>query len=285
MEYAHPDALVSTGWLADHLSAPDVRVVDASFHLPGQKRDARREYEAEHIPGAVYFDVNEIADPDTDLPHMLPPPELFASKVRKLGLGNGNRVVVYDVGGFASAAARAWWMFRAFGHKDVAVLDGGLPKWLREGRPVEDLPPIPRDRHFIPHVDHTIVRSFDQVKANLASGRELVLDARSAGRFTGTEPEPRPGLKSGHIPGSANVPFLDLIDLDTRCMRSADDLAARFAAAGVRPGHPVVASCGSGVTACVLALGLWLLGRDDVTVYDGSWAEWGGRDDAPVELG
>jgi len=285
VEYANPDAVVGTDWLADHLSAPDVRLVDASFHLPGQHRDARREYEAEHIPGAVYFNVNEIADPDTDLPHMLPPPELFASKVRKLGLGNGNRIVIYDVGGFASAAARAWWMFRAFGHKDVAVLNGGLPKWLREGRPVEDLPPIPRDRHFIPHVDHTIVRSFDQVKANLASGRELVLDARSAGRFTGTEPEPRPGLKSGHIPGSANVPFLDLIDPDTRCMRPADQLAARFAAAGVRPGRPVVTSCGSGVTACVLALGLWLLGRDDVAVYDGSWAEWGGRDDAPVDVG
>jgi thiosulfate/3-mercaptopyruvate sulfurtransferase len=233
----------------------------------------------------VFFDIDEIADSKNPLPHMLPPPEKFASKVRKLGLGNGNKVVVYDGTGFASAAARVWWMFRCFGHRDVAVLDGGFPKWLREGRAVEDLPPMPRDRHFIPHVNHQLVRSFDQVKANIASGRELLVDARAAGRFAGTDPELWPVKNTGHIPGSVNLPFADLIDDRTRQMLPAEQLQARFDAAGISKSKPVIASCGSGVTACVLALGLHLMGHEDVSVYDGSWAEWGNRDDAPVEKG
>lgn len=285
MTFANPDAIVSTEWLAAHLSAPDVRVVDASWYPAVANRNGREEYDAEHIPGAVFFDIDEVADNGTDLPHMLPAPEKFSSKVRKLGLGNGNKIVIYDGTGFASAAARVWWMFRYFGHRDVSVLDGGLPKWLREGRAVEDLPPVPRDRHFIAHVNHTLVRNFDQVKANIGSGREQVIDARAAGRFKGNDPEPRPAKRLGHIPSSINIPFGDLIDERTRCLRPAAEVKGRFEAAGVDMQRPVIASCGSGVTACVVALGLYLLGHQDVAVYDGSWAEWGNRDDSPIERG
>lgn len=283
MSYPNPDALVSTEWLASHLSAPDVRVVDASWYTPAQNRNAREEYDSEHIPGAVFFDIDEIADTDSTLPHMLPSPEKFSSKVRKLGLGNGNKIVIYDGSGFASAAARAWWMFRTFGHRDVSVLDGGFPKWLREGLPVEDLPPVPRTRHFISHYNHLLVRDLDHMKANLDNKRELVLDARAPARFKGEAAEPRPTKHQGHIPGSVNVPFADLIDEKTRCMLPADQLKARFDTAGIDAKQPVVISCGSGVTACTVALALNLLGHENVAVYDGSWAEWGNRDDTPIE--
>lgn len=282
MTYPNPDALVSTEWLAAHLSAPDVRVVDASWHMPAAGRNAREEYEACHIPGAVYFDIDEIADTSVQLPHMLPPPEKFASRVRKLGLGNGHKVVVYDTAGLG--AARVWWMFRVFGHRDVAVLDGGLGKWKAEQRPLEDLPPMPRDRHFLPHVNATLVRSFEQMRANVDSKREQVIDARSAGRFTATAPEPWPTLHVGHMPGAANVPFSDLVN-DDRTMKSAAELKARFDAAGVDFSRPLVTSCGSGVTACTLALALYLIGHADVAVYDGSWAEWGNHPDAIAVAG
>lgn len=283
MSYVHPEALVSTEWLAAHLQAPDVRVVDATWFMPGQGKHGRDAYDTEHIPGAVFFDIDEIADADSPLPHMLPPAAKFASKVRRLGLGNGNKIVVYDAQGFSSAAARVWWMFRYFGHRDIAVLDGGLLKWLREGRPVEDLPPMPRDRHFIPQVNTGLGRVFDQVKANIETRREQVIDARSAERFRaqGTEPWTK---TLGHIPGSLNVPFLGLIDAATATMKPAEDLRTQFETAGVDFSHPITVSCGSGVTACVLALALYLIGRDDVAVYDGSWAEWGRREDAPVEV-
>lgn len=285
MEYANPDALVSTEWLEAHLDAPDVRIVDASYYLPIQKRNAREEYEAEHIPGAVFFDIDDIADENSRFPHMLPSPEKFSAKVRKLGLGSGNKIVVYDATGFASAAARVWWMFRVFGHKDVAVLDGGFPKWLREQRPTADIPPPPRERHFMARVDTTLVRSAEQLLENLETGREQVADARAAGRFTGAEPELWPVKKRGHIPGSLNVPFLKLIEGRERTMKPADDIARAFTEAGIDLDKPVIASCGSGVTACVLALGLHLIGHQDFSVYDGSWAEWGDRDDTPVEEG
>ena len=279
------EALVSTQWLADHLAAPDVRVVDASWYLPSQGRNARAEYEAEHIPGAVFFDVDEISDSATELPHMLPPPEKFSARVRKLGLGNGNRIVIYDGSGVAMAAARVWWMFRVFGHKDVAVLDGGLPKWLRERHPVEDLPPMPRERHFVARIDTTLVRSLAQMTANLEHGREQVIDARSAGRFKGVDPEPRPVKNLGHIPGSVNVPFPDLLNGRESTVLPPARIVERFQAAGIDLDRPVVATCGSGVTACVLALGLHVIGHRDWAVYDGSWAEWGGRDDTVVERG
>lgn len=283
MSSVEPDALVSTQWLETHLSAPDVRVVEASWFMPATGRKGRDEYDARHIPGAVFFDIDEISDTSSHLPHMLPPPEKFASKVRRLGLGNGNKVVVYDCQGFATAAARVWWMFRVFGHTDVAVLDGGLPKWIAEGRPLEDLPPMPRERHFMPHVNATLVRDFDQIKDNLTSKREQVVDARSAGRFTATAPEPWPSLHVGHMPGALNVPYTDLIDPDTHTMKPLADLKARFQEAGIDMTRPVVCSCGSGVTACVVALGLHVAGHRDVAVYDGSWAEWGSREDAVAE--
>ncbi len=282
MDYANPNALVSTTWLADHLSAPDVRVVDASYYMPIQNRSAREEYGSRHLPGAVFFDIDDIADAASPYPHMLPPPAKFASKVRKLGLGDGNRIIVYDGTGFASAAARVWWMFRHFGHKDVAVLDGGLPKWLSEGRPIDNLPPMPRERHFMARVDTTRARTAEDLLANLETGREQVIDARSAGRFHGRDAELWPGKKVGHIPGSINLPFGELIDEASRTMLPADQLRAAVDRAGVDFTRPAVTTCGSGVTACVLALALHLLGHRQVAVYDGSWAEWGAREDTPA---
>jgi thiosulfate/3-mercaptopyruvate sulfurtransferase len=284
MPYANPDSLVSTDWLAAHLDAPDLRIVDASFTLPGVKPTGRELYEARHIPGAVFFDIEEIADEASPLPHMLPSPEKFASRMRKLGIGDGHKVVVYDSAGLSSAA-RPWWMLRVFGHRDVAILDGGLPKWQAEGRPVTDEVPAPRERHFTARLNTLLVRDKTQVMDNLASQREQVIDARSRGRFEGSAEEPRPGLRRGHIPWSLNLPYDQLTDPATRTLLPAEALARSFAAAGLERNRPVVASCGSGVTACALAFGLHLLGWPDAAVYDGSWAEWGLPGDTPVATG
>jgi thiosulfate/3-mercaptopyruvate sulfurtransferase len=278
------DALVSTEWLADNLHAPDLRLIDASYYLPGEGLDPRREFEAQHIPGAVFFDIDEIKDPDSDLPHMLPPPHIFSSKVRRLGLGDGLRLVVYDQRGVWSAP-RVWWTFRYFGHHEVAVLDGGLPKWLDEGRPVEEGPASPEERHFTPRINNFILRDRGQLLANLNGGQEQVLDARAAARFAGEAAEPRPGLRAGHIPGSRNLPFTEIVDQERQTLRDKPELRERFGAAGIDLKRPVVTTCGSGVTAAVLALGLHRLGHRDVSVYDGSWSEWGLEGDTPVETG
>jgi thiosulfate/3-mercaptopyruvate sulfurtransferase len=284
MNYARPDALVSTEWLAKHLDAPDVRVVDGSFFLPAMKRDPRAEYAAKHIPGAVFFDIDEIADTSSPLPHMLPPSEKFSARVRKLGLGDGNRIVVYDTAPM-TGACRVWWMFRAMGHKDVAVLDGGLPKWEAEGRPVTDDPTVSRDRHFTARLDNTLVRSIDDVRGLLDSRREQVVDARAAARFRGEAPEPRAGMRSGHMPGSFNLPYTDLLDAKAGTMLPADRLVERIKASGIDPAKKVTASCGSGVTACVVGLALYLSGAPEAAIYDGSWTEWGGRPDTPIVTG
>jgi thiosulfate/3-mercaptopyruvate sulfurtransferase len=274
-------SLVSTEWLEAHLGQPDLRIVDATYYLPMLNRHARAEYDERHIPGAVFFDVDEISDKSADLPHMLPPADKFGSRMKKLGIGDGSRIVVYDGNG-GLAAPRVWWTFRIFGHRDVAVLDGGLMKWMAEDRPLEDMPPRLSERHFTPRFDNTMVRSKQQLLANLETKREQVLDARASGRFNATEPELWPGRRAGHIPGSLNLPYTQLLRPDGTFL-PVDQLRAKFAAAGIDPKQPVVTSCGSGVTASVLALGLELSGHRDVAVYDGSWAEWGLPGDTPVE--
>jgi thiosulfate/3-mercaptopyruvate sulfurtransferase len=268
------EALVSTEWLAARLGEADLRVVDGTWYLPHLKRDARAEYEQAHIPGAVFFDIDAIKDPHNPLPHMLPSPEEFARAVGALGIGDGDRVVVYGGrGGIASA--RVWWTFRVFGHERVAVLDGGLPKWRAEGRPLEATAVTPAPRRFTPRRRGELVRDLQAMQANLTTRREQVLDARSAGRFYGTVPEPRPGLRGGRIPGSFNLPYDQLLRATDNTLLPPAELRQAFQKAGIDLERPVVTTCGSGVSAAVLALGLHVLGRRDVPVYDGSWTEWG----------
>jgi thiosulfate/3-mercaptopyruvate sulfurtransferase len=273
--------LVTPEWLARNLTRRDVRIVDGSWHMPQLKRDPRAEFAAAHIPGAVFFDIDANADHATSLPHMLPSAREFARAVGGLGIGARDRVIIYDSRGVASAA-RVWWTFRAFGHDAVAVLDGGLPRWRAEGRPVESGTPAPRPRKFTARLRRSLVRDLAAMRRNVTTRKAQVLDARSRGRFAGTEPEPRAGLRSGHIPGSLNLPYDELYQKDGTLL-PPQELKAKFEAAGLDLGKPVVTSCGSGVTASVLALGLYAAGRPDVAVYDGSWTEWGGRADTPIE--
>jgi thiosulfate/3-mercaptopyruvate sulfurtransferase len=276
-------AVVSTEWLAKHLGEPDLRVLDGTWHMPQLERDARAEFAQAHIPGAVFFDIDHIADRTTSLPHMLPTAEAFAEAVGALGVGSGDRVVVYDVRGVISAA-RVWWTFRAFGHEGVAVLDGGLRAWKAAGRPLEAGEPAPTRRQFRATLRPELVRDLDAMRRNLATRAEQVLDARSHGRFEGTEPEPRAGLRGGHIPGSLNLPYETLYRPDGTLL-PPNALRTALVAAGVEFGKPVATTCGSGVTASVLALALHVAGHPRVAVYDGSWTEWGGRQDTPVDVG
>jgi thiosulfate/3-mercaptopyruvate sulfurtransferase len=282
MPYAHPEALVSTEWLAAHQGDADVCIVDCSFKMPGVTPTAAVDYRVRHIPGAVFLDIDAVSDHRSPLPHMLPDEAEFAAAMGRLGIGEGDRAVIYDSAGLVSAA-RGWWMLRAFGHERVAVLDGGLPKWLAEGRPVTDAVSAPAPRSYHARFNPALVRDKAQLLANLATGRAQVLDARTRERFEGRAAEPWPGRRPGRIPQSLNLPYTLLTDAGT--VVPADRLEHRFREAGVVPGKPVVTSCGSGVTACVLAFGLYLAGRGDVAVYDGSWAEWGLPGDTPVATG
>ncbi|HKV45588.1 MAG TPA: 3-mercaptopyruvate sulfurtransferase [bacterium] len=272
---------VDAAWLSAHLAEPDLRIVDATWYLPTLHRDAREEFRQAHVPGAVYFDIDAIADQRTSLPHMLPDAESFAVAVGALGVGEGDRVVVYG-GRHLVASARVWWTFRAFGHDNVAVLDGGFPRWREEGRSVASGEPRPAACRFRARFRPELAADLDRVRQTLVGPGEQVVDARSSGRFVGTEPEPRPGVRSGHIPGSFNLPYERLFGPDGALL-SKDGLRDMLGAIGLDLDRPVITSCGSGVTAAVLAFGLYLLGRDHVAVYDGSWTEWGGRTDTPVE--
>jgi thiosulfate/3-mercaptopyruvate sulfurtransferase len=284
MPYAHPEALVSIEWLVAHLDDPRVRVVDSSFKLPGITPTAKEDYDRGHIPGAVFFDIDDIAEPGTSLPHMIPSPDLFARKMEELGIGDGDRVVAYDSAGLSSAG-RAWWMLRLFGHCEVAILDGGLPKWRAEGRALDTARPSPRRRRFTSRFDPVLVRDKRALLANLSTRPEQVVDARAAGRFEGTAEETRPGLRRGHIPGSRNLPYDRVTDPETHQLRGAEELSRLFQDAGVALDRPIVTSCGSGVTACALAFALHLIGHPGAAVYDGSWSEWGLPGDTPVETG
>jgi thiosulfate/3-mercaptopyruvate sulfurtransferase len=272
--------LVSTQWLEQHLDAPDIVVVDGSYYLAAMQRNAREEYQAAHIPGAIFFDIDAISDRSNPLPHMLPPPEAFSSAMRGMGIGDGLTVVVYDGMGLFSAP-RVWWMFRTFGVREVLILDGGLPKWKAEGRPLDFGEVRRTPRHFTARFNHGAVAVLDDVRKALADPQVQVVDARSAGRFAGIAPEPRPELKSGHMPGALNLPYDSLLE-DGRLI-APERIRAKFAEAGVDPDRPVITSCGSGVTAAVLWFALDAIGREPKALYDGSWTEWASRGDLPIE--
>jgi len=278
-----PQVLVSTDWLFSRLTDPEIRILDATWYLPNIDRDAKAEYEEAHIPNSRFFDIDDISDHRSDLPHMVPPVEKFMSKVRKLGVGDGHQIIIYDSQGLFSAA-RVRWLFNVMGQRNVAVLDGGLPKWRREGRPVDGIPSQIRDRHMFVKYHDEMVKDVTQVSSASKLGNYEIIDARSAGRFRGDEPEPRPGLRSGHIPGSKNVFYGDLLN-DDGTLKSKNELINQFKDKDVNLEKPVITSCGSGVTAAIINLALDRIGKSDHSLYDGSWTEWGMYPTVPVETG
>jgi thiosulfate/3-mercaptopyruvate sulfurtransferase len=282
MSFADQAALVSTEWLAAHLAAPDLRILDCTWHHRSTNLDGRTQYRGRHLPGSVHFDIDHVADPSTSLPHMLPSAADFAKKVGLLGVGDGDQVVVYDRECGGSAAARAWWMFRVFGHDKVAMLDGGFGKWTKEKLPTEMSPVRPEAKSFTATFNRSLVRTMAEMKANLVTGAEQVVDARGPGKFDGSQDDVFPFKKLGHIPNAVNIPWGDLIQPESGAFVGPEAIAARLAAAGIDLQRPIVTSCASGITSCVAALGLHLLGRKSVAVYDGSWAEWSLAEDTPA---
>ena len=275
--------LVSTEWLAEHQGAPDIRVVDGSWYLPAMQRHAEQEYLDGHIPGALFFDLDEISDTESPFPHMLPAPEKFSSRMKRLGIGDGHHIVAYDGMGVFSAA-RIWWMFKAMGHENVSVLDGGLVKWKAENRSLDTGIQSHGQRHYTAHKNNFIVRDLADMQRNLKNAREQVIDARSSGRFQGSEPEPRPELNSGHIPGSLSLPFDQLVN-ENGTLKDTLELRAAFDSCGADLARPIITTCGSGVTAAILYLALTTLGHNAVSLYDGSWSQWAATEGAEIATG
>lgn len=282
MTFANPEALVSTEWLAEHLSDPDVRILDCTWHHASTNLDGRTQYRGRHLPGSVHFDIDHVADKSNPLPHMLPNAADFAKKVGLLGIGDGNRVIVYDRLCGGAAAARVWWMFRVFGHDNVVLLDGGYGKWIKEKLPADMSMVRPEPRSFSATYNSALVRTLGEMRDNLATGAAQVIDGRGPGKFNGTQEDVFPFKKLGHIPNAINIPWADLIHPDTGEFLTPDALAARFAAATIDLERPIVTTCASGITSCVVALALYLLGHKTAAVYDGSWAEWGLAEDTPA---